>query len=52
LRQTDKYNQCGTIIAEYTQDYIIPSAEIERRLSRINVHKSPGRQGLTGYLTG
>ena len=48
--QPFKNDQCGTITAEYSQDYIILSAEIERRLSRINIHKSPGPDGLPNWL--
>ena len=40
-----KNDQCSTIISEHTQAYVILSAEIESRLSRINVHKSPGPDG-------
>jgi len=45
-----KNDQCGTFISEFTQDYVILSAEIERRLSRINVHKSLGPDGLPNWF--
>ena len=45
-----KNDQCSTIVADYTQDYIVLLAEIERRLSRINVHKAPGPDGLPNWL--
>ena len=38
------------LTADYTDQYIIEPLEIERRLSRINVHKSSGPDGLPNWL--